>query len=153
MAVVDLQRLMSDSDVAVDINKQVEDRRERYLDELSAEEQQLYETDRQLAGQRQLLSPDAYAEKRRSFEAEVQEEQRASQERRRQLESARTVAMNKVRDAILRIVSDLADTRGFNLVLPTSAVVMFAPSIDLTSEVLEHLNRELPSVEVVEEAD
>jgi hypothetical protein len=50
-------------------------------------------------------------------------------------------------------VGELADTRGFNLVLPTSGLLLFAPEIDLTDEAMARLDAKLPNVTVPEKAD
>jgi outer membrane protein len=152
-AVVDFQKIMADSKAARSINDQIDARRQTYLDELSREEQRLYEVDKQLARQRALLAPEAFAEQRRTFEAEVQSAQRLSQERRRQLEAARTEALGEVRKAVVEVVDELAKNRGFNLVLPSSAVLLFAPDLDLTEQVMTRLDARLPSVAVPEKLE
>lgn len=152
-AVVDFQRLMSDSKAARSINDQIDARRKLYLDELSKEEQRLYEVDKQLARQRGVLAQDAFALRRREFEQQVQEAQRLSQERRRQLEAARGEALGAVRKSVIEVVDELAKSRGFNLVLPSAGVLLYAPSIDLTSEVMARLDLRLPTVKVPEKAE
>ena len=51
------------------------------------------------------------------------------------------------------IIGKLAESRGFNLVLPSSEVLMFAPALDLTEPVLAQLNDRLPNVKVPEKVD
>ena len=75
------------------------------------------------------------------------------QERRRQLDQAKALALNEVRSAVIEIVGELADIRGFNLVLPTSGLLLFSPQIDLTEEVLRRLDARLPNVKVPERVD
>lgn len=152
-AVVDFQRLMSDSKAAKDINDQIETRRKAYLDELSAEEKRLYDTDKEIARQRTVLSPDVYTQKRRDFEQRVQEAQRLSQERRQQLETARARALSVVRQNVIEVVDQLAKDRGFNLVLPSSTVLLFAPDFDITEDVLAILDKKLPHVDVPDKAN
>ncbi|SNB67978.1 periplasmic chaperone for outer membrane proteins Skp [Arboricoccus pini] len=152
-AVVDFQRLMSDAKAAKDINDQVEARRKSYLDELSAEEQHLYDTDKEIARQRSVLAPEVYTQKRRDFEQRVQQAQRLSQERRQQLEAVRARALGTVRQAVIEVVDELAKQRGFNLVLPSSTVLLFAPDLDLTQDVLAILDKKLPHVEVPDTAN
>lgn len=152
-AVVDFQKLMTDSKAAKSINDQIETRRKIYLEQLAKEEQRLYEADRELAKQRSVLSPEAFTKRRREFEQQVQEAQRLSQEKRRQLDAARTAAINDVRQAVVQIVNELAEARGFNVVLPSSAVILFSPELDLTAEVLTRLDRRLPVVKVPERGE
>ena len=56
--------------------------------EISKEEQRLHEADKAFAKQRSVLTPEAFAEKRRAFEQEVAEVQRLVQERRRELDGS-----------------------------------------------------------------
>jgi Skp family chaperone for outer membrane proteins len=152
-AVIDYQRVFKDAKAARAIGDQVDARRQLYQEEIAREEQRLHEADKQLSEQRSVLSPEAYAERRREFERQVAEVQRKVQERRRQLDQAKAVALNEMRSAMIEIVAKLSDARGFNLVLPTSGVLLFAPQIDLTEEVIGRLDVELPSVKVPERVD
>ncbi len=148
VAVVDYQRLLSESKAAQSIRAQIEARRKRYQEEISAKEQELLEQDRELSRQRALLSPEAFQQRRRAFEEEAARVQRLVQQRRRELDTASAQAYAVVRDAILEIIGGMAESRGFNLVLPSSTVLLFSPKLDLTEEVLEELNRRLPEVKV-----
>lgn len=153
VAVVDHQRIMRDSRAAKSIQQQLEVRRKLYLDQLAKEEQRLNEVGKDLARQRGVLEAQAFAAKRKEYEEAVQALQRTSNERRRQLDEALGAANNQVRHALKEIVDELAEGRGFNLVLPASAVLLFSPRIDITEEVLARLDRKLPSVKVPETAN
>lgn len=152
-AVVDYQRILREAKAAQAIRDQVEGRRKLYQDEIAKQEQRLHEADKELARQRGILSADAFSERRRVFEGEVAGVQRMAQERRRDLDQAAAAALNKVRTAMIEVVGELADTRGFNLVLPTSGLLLFSPAIDLTNETLAQLDRKLPNVKVPEKVD
>jgi Skp family chaperone for outer membrane proteins len=152
-AVIDYQRILRDARAARAIREQVESRRRQYQDEIAKEEQRLHEVDRDLAAQRNVLSPEAFAERRRAFESDVAAVQRLAQERRRQLDQVAAAALNEVRSAMIQVVGELSDARGFNLVLPTSGVLLFAPEIDLTSDVMAKLDAKLPNIVVPEKVD
>jgi outer membrane protein len=152
-AVIDYQRILREAKAAQAIRDQVETRRKLYQDQIAKEELRLHELDKDLAKQRSLLSPEAFADQRRSFEKQVGGVQRMVQERRRQLDQAAAAAGNEVRAAMIEIVGELADIRGFNLVLPSSGLLLFSPSIDLTDEVLGRLDSRLPTVKVPDKVE
>jgi len=152
-AVVDHQRIMRDSKAGKSIQQQLEARRKLYLEQLAKEEQRLAEVGKELARQRGVLAADVFAQKRKEYEEAVQALQRASNERRRQLDEALGAANAQVRQALKEIVDELAEARGFNLVLPASAVLLFSPKIDITEEVMARLDRKLPSVKLPEAAN
>ena len=149
-AVIDYQRVLRDAAAAQSIRKQIEARRQAYQEEISKEEQRLHEADKAFAKQRSVLSAEAFAEKRRDFEQEVAEVQRLVQERRRELDNMAAAALNQVKEALIEIVTSIAEERGFNLVLPSSEVLFFSRSLDLTEEVLAKLDARLPQVQLSE---
>jgi outer membrane protein len=152
-AVIDYERILRDAAAARSIRAQIEARRKTYQEEISKQEQRLHEADKAVAKQRSVLTPEAFAEKRREFEQQVADVQKLVQERRRQLDSVSSVALNEVKNALIEIVTSIADERGFNLVLPSSDVLFFSRKIDLTDEVLAKLDERLPDVRVPESAD
>lgn len=147
-AVIDYQRVIRESKAAATIRTQVEARRKKYQDEIGKAEARLREADKALAKQRSVLSNEAYQQKRRAFEKDVAEVQRVVADRRRELDAVSAMALAEVRNTVIQAVSELAQTRGFNLVLPTSGVLVYSPKIDLTEEILSILDTRLPSVTV-----
>lgn len=147
-AVIDYQRVLQEASAAVSIRQQVEARREAYQEEIEREERRLREANDEFARQRSQLSAEVQAERRRDFEEDVMEVQRMVQERRQNLDRSSATALNEVKQALIDIVTELAEERGFNIVLSSSEVLFFARTIDLTEDVLDELNGRLPEVEV-----
>ncbi len=149
-AVIDYQRVLREAKAARSIREQIETRRKLYQDQIAKEEQKLNDADKELAKQRAVLSAEAFKDKREEFQKKVAGVQRMVQERRRTLDQTSASALNQVRNAMIEIVSELSAERGFNLVMPSSAVLLFSPKIDLTVEVIKRLDGKLPSVKVPE---
>jgi Skp family chaperone for outer membrane proteins len=147
-AVIDYERILRDAAAARSIQAQIETRRQAYQIEISKEEQRLHEADKEFARQRSLLTPEAFAEKRRAFEEDVSEVQRLVQQRRRELDRLAETARNEVDTALTEILTGIVEERGINLVLPSSRVLFYARKIDLTEEVLAKLDARLPDVVV-----
>ena len=152
VAIIDYQKILRDSKAASSIRSQVDARRSSYQDEISKKEQSLRDQDQALVKQRTVLSAEAFAAKRRSFEQDVAQVQKDVQNRRRQLDEVTAIALNSVREAIIQVVSELAESKGFNLVVPSSAVLVFSPKIDVTQDVLVALDQRLPDVKVADAA-
>jgi len=148
VAVIDYQSLLRESDAARSIRAQVEARRGRYEAEVEAERERLARLDRELNEEREDLDPEVYRERRRAFEEDVAAVQRLVQERRRELDGASSAAFQRIRDTVVQIIDALSDRYEFNLVLPRSEVLVFAPDIDLTTEVMRRLNERLPTVNI-----
>jgi outer membrane protein len=152
VGIIDYQKILRDSKAARSIRDQVEARRKAYQEEIGKQEQDLRAQDQALVKQRTVLSPDAFGAKRREFEQQVAEVQKNVQARRRQLDEVTAVALGEVREAIIQVVSQLAEAKGFNVVVPSSTVLVFSPRIDITQDVLQLLDERLPDVKVAEAA-
>lgn len=152
-AVIDYQRVLQESSASKSIAEQMEVRRKSYQEEISKEEQKLYEAETALSKQRSVLSEDAFKSKQGEFEAKLADVRELTQQRRQQLEIVSAEAANAVKQALIEILTGIAEERGFNLVLPTSQVLFFSRQIDLTDEVLAKLDARLPQVAIDDKVD
>ncbi len=148
IAVLDIQRILRESLAAKSVRPQADKIRGKYQKEVRNQESQLRKAEQDLARQRAILSPEAYAQKRRKFEERARTAQRSVQGRKRQLDKAFGGAMEKVRGALVKIAAKIASERKINLVLPKSVVLLSLKSLDITDQTLARLNKQLPSVKV-----
>jgi outer membrane protein len=148
VAVVDVQFILQEAVASKSIQKQLEAQRETYQNEISKQEDRLRAVEQELNRQRSVLSPDDFGQKRREFEQQVADVQRTVQARKRVLDQAFNESMTKVRDTVLQIVTEVAGEQKATLVLAKQQVVLAEKSLDLTSAVLERVNRKLPTVPV-----
>ena len=148
IAVIDMQKIMSDSKAVQSIQRQIDRQREQYQSNLQRREQELREANEALARERSVLSQDAFRQKRRRLEEQVTELQREIQRSKRQLDRNYSQAMRQVQDKLVQIVRDLATQQDIDMVLGKATVVIVRPRLDLTDRALKRLNAELSSVDV-----
>jgi outer membrane protein len=148
VAVVDVQFILQEAAASKSIQKQLEAQRETYQNEISKQEDRLRAVEQELNRQRSALPPDDFGQKRREFEQQVADVQRTVQARKRVLDQAFNESMTKVRDTVLQTVTEVAGEQKATLVLAKQQVVLAEKSLDLTSAVLERVNKKLPSVPV-----
>ena len=148
IAVIDMQKIMSDSKAVQSIQRQIDKQREQYQSELQRRERELREANEGLARERDVLSEDAFRQKRRRLEEQVTELQREIQRSKRRLDRNYSQAMRQVQDQLVRIVRDLATQQDIDIVLGKATVVIVRPRLDLTDRALKRLNAELSSVDV-----
>ncbi|MCC7047721.1 MAG: OmpH family outer membrane protein, partial [Alphaproteobacteria bacterium] len=111
-------------------------------------ENELRNGEQDLNKQRTVLSPEAFADRRQKFEQRVAEFQRSVQARRKQLDDAYKNSMVQVNQVVVQVIQDVATARGASLMLPRSQIILSHPSMEVTDEVLEQVNRKLPTVKV-----
>ncbi|MFQ5765183.1 MAG: OmpH family outer membrane protein [Rhodospirillales bacterium] len=147
-AVLDVQAILRKSVAVKDIRKQITTYGTEFEKEIEKERDAIRKANQELARQRTILAPDAFAEKRREFEQRVVEVQRLVQQRQRELDKSRNNAMIVVNKAYTEIVSKLAGERNFWVILRKNQTTFSVASLDITNEVLSRLDKQLPTVKV-----
>ena len=147
-AVIDFQQLERDALAAKNIHAQVETYRSQYAAVISREEEQLRQQEQELKRQRAILSPEAFAQRRREFEDNVASLQRHVQNRTRRLERSIETALATVNKVLGPIIKDLSAEFGFTLVLDKRQVRYVDDRFDITPIVLQRLDERLPQVTV-----
>lgn len=146
VGVVEVQTIMREAKAAQSIQAQLEDKRSEYQSELSAEESRLRELEAELERQRSVLSPEAYAERRREFESEVAVVQRTVQDRRRELDRAYAGGVRQLQEELTEIIGAVAEERGISLVLPDTQTLFVDQALSISQEVLARLDERVSEI-------
>lgn len=150
LAVLDVQKILRDSSAMKNIREQVIKYGSTFEKEIEKERNEIRSTNQELARQRTILSPDAFAEKRRLFEEKVVGVQRLVQQRQRELDASRNKAMAEVNKVYTEIVAKLAAERNLAIILRKVQTVFTVSTLDVTQEILSRLNNKLPTVKIDE---
>lgn len=148
VAVLDMQSIFRDAKAVKRIREQVTKYGASFEKEIQKERDAVRTENQELARQRTILSPEAFAEKRRKFEQRVVEVQRLVQKRQRELDTSRNEAMSKVNSSYVEIVSKIAQERNLALILKKAQTAFSVKTLDITQEVLSRLDKKLPTVKV-----
>ncbi len=127
---------------------QLQKKRTEVQKELAADEKRLKAEDQILSEQQKKLSEKEFATKRQDFEKRVHEIQTKLEIRRMQMEIAFEEAKKKVYDAFLKAADEVKKEIGCNIILYKETIVTADDSFDVSSKVLENLNKSLPTVAV-----
>ena len=147
-AVLDVQKILRSAKAVKSIRDQITAYGTAFEKEIEKEREKLRKGNQELARQRTILAPEVFAEKRREFEQRVVEVQRMVQKRQRDLDKSRTVAMAKVNKSYIDIVTKLANERELFMIIRKGQTAFANPSLDVTKEVLDLLNKKQPTVKV-----
>lgn len=148
VAVLDVQSILRDAKAVRSIRDQVTEIGASFEKEIQKERDSIRTKNQELARQRTILAPEAFAEKRREFEQRVVEVQRLVQKRQRELDISRNEAMSKVNSSYVEIVSKIAQERNLALILKKSQTAYTVKTLDITQDVLSRLDKKLPTVKV-----
>ncbi len=148
LAIVDIQRVLNDAAAAQSIRSQMESFRVEYLAEITEQENKLREDDQELARQRTILSPEAFAEREREFRLRVDAVQQRVQAISRALDARFSESMNLVRETMIPIFAELTRERDINVIVAKTQIIFASRTLDVTDEVIRRVDLALPDVAI-----
>jgi len=146
--VVDVQALLQNSKSAKMVRGQIEQKRGEYAKEISHQEELLRAERDTLQRQQSSLSPESLNQKGRDFQQKVNDLERNVQGKRQALEKSNGDALQKIQEEMLKIIADIAKQRKANLVFQRTDLVLFDQAFDVTDEVLQKLDEQMPTLTV-----
>src|SRR5215468_3498755 len=146
--VVDVQALLQNSKAAKMVRGQIEQKRGEYTKEISHQEESLRAERDALQRQQASLSPESLNQKGREFQQKVNDLERNVQSKRQALEKSNGDALSKIQEQMLKIIADIARDRKANLVFQRADLVLFDQTFDVTDEVLQKLDEQMPTLTV-----
>ena len=146
--VVDVQSLLQNSKSAKMVRQQIEQKRTEYAKEISHQEETLRQERDGLQRQQASLSAEALNQKGKEFQQKVNELDKSVQGKRQALERSNAEALEKIQEAMLKIITEIAKDRKANMVFQRSELVLFDQGFDVTDEVLAKLDEQLPTLTV-----
>jgi outer membrane protein len=146
--VVDVQALLQNSKAAKMVRGQIEQKRGEYTKEISHQEESLRAERDALQRQQASLSPESLNQKGRDFQQKVNDLERNVQGKRQALEKSNGDALQKIQEEMLKIIADIAKQRKANLVFQRADLVLFDQAFDVTDEVLQKLDEQMPALSV-----
>ena len=150
LGVLDVQAILREAAAVKDIRGQITKYGTDFEKEIEKKRGDLRKANQELARQRTILSPEAFAEKRREFEQQVVKVQHLVQKRQRDLDKSRKIAMDTVNKAYIEIVAKLADERNLAMIIRKNQTAYSVGTLDLTKTVLDLLNNKLPKVKIAQ---
>jgi len=146
--VVDVQALLQNSKAAKAVREQIEGKRAEYAKEISHQEETLRQERDGLQRQQATLTSEQLNSKGREFQAKVNELDRDVQAKRQALERSNADALQKIQEVMVKIITDIAKDRKANLVFQRSELVLFDQGFDVTDQVLQKLDEQMPTATV-----
>ena len=149
LGVVDRQLIIRESLAGENVRNEFEAKEKAYRDEISARESGLRAQQEALAGQRAILTPEAFAARESEFANKVEQLQRDVNERNKKLENMLAYGMQQIDMAAIQIIAEIAQDKKITLVLDKTQLLMVAKSYEFSDLVITILNERLPVVSVI----
>ena len=95
------RRYFEDSQASKSVRPTIDRMRKEFQQQVSAQEQRLRQAEQELARQRAILAPEAFAQKRREFSDQARQAQANVQQRRRDLDRAFNGTKNEILKSLI----------------------------------------------------
>lgn len=148
IAVVDIRKILQESEAAKSVDKQLSEQQEKYQKEFDELEDKLIKQEKKLVDEKDDLSNEDFLKRRDELENEVMEIRELAKTRKRIMEEAFNRALITLKEEIIKIAATLAEKRGYELILNRQDVVIAVRDMDITDEVMKKINKSLPKVEL-----
>ncbi|HST76007.1 MAG TPA: OmpH family outer membrane protein [Acetobacteraceae bacterium] len=148
VGVLSLAEISRNAVAAQQVDKALSERMAKLHDDAQKEQGAWREVQQQLASERAKLSADQIRAKERDLQERVTNAQRQFRDRNRIIQEAAQYARAQIERTLRSVVIQVSESHGINLVLHQEQVVLNYPAFDITQQVVEQLNKILPSVVV-----
>ncbi|WP_368416710.1 OmpH family outer membrane protein, partial [Falsiroseomonas sp.] len=146
LAMVDVPEVNRLSAAFNQVREELERRRARLNEDLQREQGRWREEQQALAAARATLPPETLRERERALQDRISAAQGIFRDRNRALEAAGQAGLQQIERALGAVITQVAQSRGINFVVPRQLVIFNEPGFDITDEVAAQLNRVLRTV-------
>jgi Skp family chaperone for outer membrane proteins len=153
IGIVDIPEVQRVSAAFNQVREEIERRRTRLNDELQREQNGWREAQQALAGERAGLQAEVLRLRERELQDRITDSQRIFRNRSQAIEQAAQAALVEIEQGLGTVIRLVAQSRNVNIMLPRPLVIMNEPAFDLTEEIAQQFNRNLPRVTIQPESD
>lgn len=148
VGVVDTEKVDRESKAGKSIRSQFDKLKKKFEDDVNAKLKGFREEEKKLVAQRSSLSAEEFEKKKNELNKKGDEIEKSLAEKQRKLESDTGKARARIFETMAAVVQDIAKKRGMTLVVTRAAALVYDSNYDITAEVLEGVNKKLPSLNV-----
>lgn len=146
IAVVDVEKILSESQAGKSLQSQLNTRRESFQKEFATREDTLMASQKNLMQQKGNLTAEEFSTKRTAFEKELFETRSLFQKRRNSLDKGLGTALSQLRQNIIQVTAEVANEAKYQIVLTRDSVVIIEKEMDITDSVLLRLNAKVSNI-------
>lgn len=148
VGVLSLAEVSRGAVAAQQVDKALGERMAKLHDDAQKEQAAWRDVQQQLVSERAKLNAEQIRAKERDLQERVTNAQRQFRDRNRIIQEAAQYARAQIERTLRAVVIQVSESHGINLVLHQEQVVLNYPAFDITQQVVEQLNKILPSVVV-----
>ncbi len=146
--IVDTNSVIERSKVFKSVQVQLDAARQSIQKDTQKREEEVQASNLELQKQQSSLAPDVLNEKARALQKRVADSRREFEIRGKVFDQGSGEAIDKIKQAVLDIITQLAEERKANLVVTKGALILSDPAYETTDEVLKRLDQKITTLTV-----
>jgi outer membrane protein len=147
--IVDTEKVLAEAKAMKGLQGQAEGQQQALQKEFAKKQEDLRSAETELRKEQGTIAADVFQDKVHTFEKRVAEVQREAATKKQSLEGGFKSSLDKVKQALVEVVRDIATERHANMVVQAAPFLIFDPSYDASADALRRLDQKLPSVLLV----
>ncbi|MEW5703371.1 MAG: OmpH family outer membrane protein [Pseudomonadota bacterium] len=148
IGLVDMGTIVSKAKVYNQLRGELQKRQESLRTELDKKQDDLTKERDDLARQKTLLSPEVFKQRQEAFQQKYMTAVQSFEKQDAGIREAHEKANLEIQKKIAELSAEIAQERGFNMVMASTAVFYAIKVFDMTDEMLKRLDERLPKVTV-----
>ena len=140
IAYVDLQRVMIESEKGKEARKSLSDEAEKLKKSLDTRQEELQKLKDAMEKQGGMITPDARAEKEKTYQAKLKDYQRVANDYQGEMQQKDMELTQKIVKEIEEVVKGLGDREKYSMIVEKSQMLYGASSLDITAKVITLYN-------------
>ena len=146
IGVIDMQRILNESQAAKNIQKQIKAQRSQLEQEFGNLEQELKQQKQSLIQEQKKLGQEAFQKKQAQFRQKLQKSRSKAQTERQKLKQAISDATDILRQNVKEVGTKLGQAGNYDLVISRQSAIYAADKHDITDTILARLNDKITEI-------
>ena len=148
IGVLDLNMILLDAKAAKNAAEEIDKIAQDIENELKASDENMMKEQNKLIEAQSIMAPEAFEVKKKEYEEKIQNYNVERQNKLLSIEKLIEDSRNTILDKLKPILEEISEKKGITIILEKGTVLLNADTMDITSEVIKALNKELPKIEV-----
>jgi Skp family chaperone for outer membrane proteins len=148
IGIVDVEDIIKNASVMKDIKKKVEAKQSDFQKEIDKKQSALEAESKKIESKKSSLNEAAYTKEQEKFSKKIDELKEFVEKKQNSLRKASLDSMSKVNEEMKDIIAEISKEKGLDLVIPASNTLYSKDGMNISSEVLKRLNKNLSKVDV-----
>ena len=148
IAYLDVEKIMQDSIAGKSIISQLKKKREASITKLKKKETEIFEKEKKLISQKNILSKDEFESKLKDLRNEISNYQKDRNKSVNDITNSRVKASTKLIQKLNPILEDYSKRESIKIIIQKKHIVIGKKEYDITKDILELINQKVKKIKI-----